>query len=462
MTGACPPNPTRIKASDPDPFDGFGIAVSIRGDLALVGAFLDNQNGADAGAAYLFQWDGTVWGETQKLGASDGTSDSWFGFTVTVADEVALIGALQHDHDGKSGNGPVYAFLQDEDGGGWEEIQELMPRDGAPGDGFSFSIALSGDTAVIGAPAHDDNGINSGSVYVFGFDGAVWVQEQELIASNPTFSDGLGLSVAVSGVVIVAGSPGHDGVDPKNAICDSGAAYVFRYDEKAKAWEEEAKLTASDAVCGSYFGEGVAVSGDVVFVGAPIDKNDNGPDAGSVYVFRFDSKSSEWIEQQKLLASDGLPGDQFGRTLAMDDDLAVIGAPFADPLGSSSGAAYVFRRNALGVWIEQCKLVPNPNPWGQDFAVSLDIDGQRVIIGATGEDQLQGAAYIFDLSFNPADLDADGTVGPFDLALLLGNWSPCPGPCTPGDPAQTCPADLNGDCTVEAFDLANLLGSWGP
>ncbi len=148
--------------------------------------------------------------------------------------------------------------------------------------------------------------------------------------------------------------------------------------------------------------------------------------------------------------------------MALDGDLAVIGAWLAGPDGSSSGAAYVYRRNALGVWVEQCKLLPEPNAWTQFFGRSIDMDGNRVIIGAHGEDQQQGAAYIFDLSFNPADLDANGMVGPFDLALLLGNWGPCPDPCTPGDPAQTCPADLNGDCQVEAFDLAILLGSWGP
>ncbi len=113
------------------------------------------------------------------------------------------------------------------------------------------------------------------------------------------------------------------------------------------------------------------------------------------------------------------------------------------------------------MWVEQCKLLPQPNAWTQFFGKSLALDGERAIIGAHGEDQQQGAAYIFDLSFNPADLDADGDVDAFDMALLLGNWCPCPKPCTPGDPAQTCPADLNGDCEVEAFDLAILLGSWG-
>ncbi|MCH8912959.1 MAG: hypothetical protein IIA33_05255 [Planctomycetes bacterium] len=84
-----------------------------------------------------------------------------------------------------------------------------------------------------------------------------------------------------------------------------------------------------------------------------------------------------------------------------------------------------------------------------------------MIIGSKGEDTQSGAAYIFELSSNPADLNNDCDVGAFDLALLLGNWGPCPEPCTPGDPAQTCPADLNGDCQVEAFDLALLLGNWG-
>ena len=329
-----------------------------------------------------------------------------------------------------------------------------MPSDGAFGDGFGFSVAISGSIAVIGAPAHDENGINSGSAYVFRFDGFEWVEEQELLASDPTFTDGFGLGVAVSGECILVGASGDDSVDRRDFICDSGAAYVFRFNEEAELWEEETKLTASDAVCGDHFGISVSISGGTMLIGADFD-DDNGFTSGAAYVFRFDQKESEWAEEQKLLASAGQPGDQFGDTVTMDADLAVVGAWKADPVGSSSGAAYVFRRNALGVWIEQCKLVPDPNPWTQIFAKSVDIDGRRVIIGATGEDQQQGAAYIFDLLFNPADLDADGDVDAADLAQLLATWGVY-GPCPP-----FIPSDFDQDCDVDAADLADLLAAWG-
>ncbi len=460
-SGQCPADEVRIKASDPDPFDSFGRAVSISGDTVVVGAFWDDQTGADSGAAYLFQFNGSNWAQRDKFVASDAQGNDWLGYTVANQGDTALIGALQHDHDGESGNGPVYVFRRDKDTWEWAEVQELMASDGASGDGFSFAIALSGDSAVIGAPAHDENGTNSGSAYVFGFDGSEWVEEQELLASDPTFSDSFGLAVAISGGTVVIGAHGHVGVNPESPICNSGAAYVFRFNEETNIWEEETKLTASDAACGNRFGGAVSVSGQTVLIGADLHQ-DNGFGSGAAYVFRFDPASSQWVEAQKLLPSDGVRNDAFGDAVAMDGDLAVIGARFATDAGSNAGAAYVFRRNALGVWVEQCKLLPEPNPWTQFFGRSIDMDGRRVIIGASGEDQQQGAAYIFELSFNPADLDADGDVDAFDLALLLGNWGPCDAPCTPGDPAQTCPADLDADGTVGPPDLAILLGAWGP
>ena len=451
----CPNGGVRIKASDPNPFDSFGIAVGISDETAVVGAFWDDQNAADAGAAYIFDLDGENWVQGQKLIASDGAPNNWFGYTIAAQGDTAIIGALQHDHDGESGNGPVYMFRRERGAGAWVEVQEVMPSDGAPGDGFSFSFGVSGDIVVVGAPAHDDNGTNAGAAYVFRFDGSQWLEEQELLASDPTFSDSFGLSVAVSADLVVIGAHGDDGVDPESPICDSGAAYVFRFDKEADIWQEEMKLTASDAACSDRFGSAVSISGEAALIGARLH-NDNGFSSGAAYVYRFDPRTSQWVQEQKLLASDGVGGDQFGRALAMDGDMAVVGAWKADPINSNSGAAYVFRRNAEGVWTEQCKLLPQPNAWTQRFGWSVDIDGPRVIIGADGEDQQHGAAYIFDLSLNPADLDADGDVDAADLAELLAAWGPTV-PCPPFDPA-----DFDTDCDVDAADLAELLAAWAP
>jgi hypothetical protein len=315
------------------------------------------------------------------------------------------------------------------------------------GDHFGRSLSLSADTILVGADADDDNGPNAGAAYIFRFDPdtSQWLEEQKLLASDGTEGDFFGTSVAVFAEVALVGANGHD-----DAAESTGAAYVFRYDAQTSRWVEEQKLLASDGTELDRFGDSVSISGDVALIGARLDVG------GSAYVFRFDPKTSQWRQEQKLIPSDPGGTDQFGKSVAIDGESAVVGAWSSDAGGPSSGAAYIYRFDSdASEWIEQAQVLPEPNAWANFFGYSVAIDNETVVIGAHGEDQQRGAAYVFDVALNcncPHDLDGDGSVGASDLLALLVSWGPCKG----------CPADFDGNGNVGASDLLALLVNWGP
>ncbi|MCZ6850720.1 MAG: FG-GAP repeat protein, partial [Planctomycetota bacterium] len=420
---------TRLAASDSGVFESFGYAVGVWADTALIGAQWDRELGTEAGAAYIFELDrqGQAWVESQKLMASDGAAGNHFGRAAAIDGDTAMITATSHLHDGAGGNGSVYVF--DYNGTAWTEQQELIASDGAIGDVFGRSVSISGDVALIGAPGDDDNGSGSGSAYLFRFDPGTsqWIEDTKLTASDAAVADNFGLAVGVSGDTVVIAAPGSDDGCPDGVNCNTGAAYVFRYDPETSRWVEQEKLLASDGAAFDGFGLSVSISGEVALIGAHGD----GFSSGSAYVFRFDPENWQWVEEQKLLASDGAVFDQFGRAVAIDGDTAVIGAFDHEDVGPVFGAAYVFRFDPAGSgsWIEQQKLLPNPNPWTNFLGWSVAIDGDTAVIGAYGEDQQAGAAYVFDLTacLCTADLDGDGNVGILDLLALLAAWDTEPG-----------------------------------
>ena len=210
----------------------------------------------------------------------------------------------------------------------WSEQQKLTASDAAPNDDFGTSVALSGDTAVVGAPFDDDAGSASGSAYVFVRSGTRWSQQQKLTASDAAPNDDFGLAVAVSGDTAVVGAIGDD-----DAGRVSGAAYVFV--RSGTRWSQQQKLTASDAASNDLFGISVAVSGDTAVVGARGDDDAGGVNSGAAYVFV--RSGTRWSEQQKLTASDAAAGIRFGNSVAVSGDTAVVGA-FEDD------SAYVFVR----------------------------------------------------------------------------------------------------------------------
>jgi hypothetical protein len=372
----------KLLASDATARDNFGYSVAVSGDTAVVGAYGDDDNGSESGSAYVFRYDGSDWVEEAKLTASDGAAVDHFGFSVAVSGDTAVVGARRDDDSG-SNSGSAYVFRYD--GSDWVEEAKLTASDGAAFDWFGELVAVSGDTAVVGAFGDDDSGSNSGSAYVFRYDGSDWVEEAKLTASDGAVSDYFAFSVAVSGDTAVVGAIGDD-----DNWLSSGSAYVFRYD--GTTWVEETKLTASDGATSHSFGISAAVSGDTAVVGAYGDAF-----TGPAYVFRYDG--SDWVEEAKLTASDGAAWDFFADSVAVSGDTAVVGARHDDQFGS----AYVFRYDGSD-WVEEAKLAASdaaPSPsFGARFGMSVAVSGDTAVVGANGDDDNgpgSGAAYVYAL-----------------------------------------------------------------
>jgi len=319
----------KLMASDAQANDQFGNSVAVSGDTAVIGAYGEDTGGSYAGAAYVFTRSGGSWIQQAKLMASDAQTYDYFGVSVAVSGDTAVIGAYS-EATGGSGAGAAYVFTRS--GGAWVEQAKLMASDAQSSDQFGYSVAVSGDTAVIGAYGEDTGGSGAGAAYVFTRSGGAWVEQAKLMASDAQSSDLFGRSVAVSGDTAVIGAH-RETTGGSNA----GAAYVFT--RTGGSWTQQAKLMASDAQASDYFGVSVAVSGDTAVIGAHREAT-GGSNAGAAYVFTRTGGS--WTQQAKLMASDAQESDQFGYSVSVSGDTAVIGAHREATGGSNAGAAYVF------------------------------------------------------------------------------------------------------------------------
>lgn len=404
----------KLLASDGAARDYFGNSVAISGDGVLVGAPRDD----DKGSAYVFRWNGSTWVQEQKLLASDGAFGDRFGNSVTIKEDMALVGAYGEDTNGNTA-GAVYVFRWN--GTSWVEGQKLLASDGAVGERFGISVVISGNIALVGATADLYLGDGIGAVYVFRWNGNTWVEQQKLLASDGAAGDRFGNSVSVSGDVALIGAY----YDYDNGP-ESGSAYVFRWN--GSNWVEEQKLLSSDGSAGNYFGKSVSISGDVALVGVSGD-NDNGSYSGSAYIFRYNGTS--WVEEQKLLASDGAIGDEFGTSAAINGDTALVGATATTYSGSVDGlgSAYIFRRNG-NIWEQERKLTPSDPGVDNYFGISVSLSGDLAMVGAVGDADNgieSGSAYIYDLAaISEACIDAPpgmmawwpGDGGPNDIIGL--------------------------------------------
>jgi uncharacterized repeat protein (TIGR01451 family) len=384
----------QLLASDGAASDLFGSAVAISGDTIVVGApFDDTPSGVDAGSAYVFVRSGTTWSEQQKLLAADGGTDDTFGSTVSISADTVLAGAPTHAAPAGVNSGAAYAYVRS--GTTWSEQQELVAPDGAPGDLFGCSVAVSADTAVAGA-CNDDTpgGAEAGSAWVFLRSGTTWAPQQHLMASDAAPSDAFGCSVAVSGDTAVAGACGGEG--PVGGA-DTGSAYVFV--RAGVLWTEQQELSAFDVGSSASFGFSTSISGDTVVVGARYADTAGGVDAGAAYVFV--RSGTTWTQEQKLLPSDGAAGDFFGTSVSVSGDTVAVGASSADTpggFGFNTGAAYVFAR-AGTTWTLEQKL-RSPDSAAIDlFGSSVSLSGETLVVGAWSDDTLgapdSGAVYVF-------------------------------------------------------------------
>ncbi|MDP8237809.1 MAG: T9SS type A sorting domain-containing protein [Candidatus Hatepunaea meridiana] len=373
----------KITADDAEAGDGFGTSVSINGYYAIVGASGDDDDGNVSGSAYIFVREGEEWTQQQKLTADDAASRDNFGNSVSISGNYAVIGASGNDDDGQ-GSGSAYIFVRD--GEEWVQQQKLAADDAAASDNFGSSVSIDGDYAIVGACLNDDDGDRSGSAYIFVRDGEEWTQHAKLTASDASVLDLFGYSVSISGDYAIAGAAGNDDDGEY-----SGSAYIFRRD--GDEWTEQAKLTADDAAEGDLFGNSVSISGNYATVGAHCN-DDDGEYSGSAYIFRRDG--DEWTEQQKLTANDAAEGDNFGYSLSISGDYIIVGAHGNNDDGEDSGSAYTFV-NEGEEWNQITKLTANDAAADDQFGISVSISGNYAIVGANGNDDdgdYSGSAYI--------------------------------------------------------------------
>ncbi|MBI1353597.1 MAG: hypothetical protein GC160_04570 [Acidobacteria bacterium] len=477
-----------IKASNPDHSNGygdwFGLTVAISGDTLIVGAPNESSNGtgvnpntqsdnsaAFSGAAYVFVRDNGVWSQQAYLKASNTGANDAFGTSVAISGDTAVVGAYWEGSSGTGVNpntqsdngagfsGAAYVFVRN--GSLWSQQAYLKASNTGAGDAFGTSVAISGDTAVIGAPAENGNGIGvnpntqsdnsaaaSGAAYVFVRNGSLWSQQAYLKASNTDIGDVFGGSVAISGDTAVVGASGEDGngigVNPNtqadNSAASSGAAYLFVRD--SGVWSQQAYLKASNTGAGDEFGGNVAISGDTAAVGAsgeggsgtgvnPNTQSDNNA-AFSGAAYLFVRNGGAWSQQAYLKASNTDPSDFFGGAVALSSSALVAGArqegssgtgvnPNAqgDNTASRSGAAYIFGLGGApdnvgvyrnGEWL----LDVNGNgvfDSGVDFDFFLGFEGATPVTGDWNGDGHETAG-VYAGGFWFLDYDGDGVFNP--------------------------------------------------
>jgi hypothetical protein len=376
----------RLKAFDGAAEDEFGWSVAIDGDTVIVGAPGNDIDGtANLGAAYVFarnQGGVDNWGLVIKLTTTDAPANDAFGCSVTIHGDTAVVGAIGHNK--------AYVFDRNQGGAdNWGEVKRLTPTAGAAGSEFGRSVAIDGDTVVVGAVGHN-------KAYVFGRNqgGADnWGLVIELPAPGDSVGTGFGYSVAIDGDTVVVTAP------------TVGKAYVFgRNQGGGDNWGEVKELTATDHEGGDGFGCSVAIDGDTVVVGAFLASFGDTHYQGAAYLFgRNQGGAENWGQVIKLTASDSGYGDAFGYSVGIHGDTVVVGAvdDTIGRYGKGQGSVYVFGRNQGGAenWGQVTQLTASDGAAEDHFGCSVAIGGDTVVVGAEN-DEIQrcfapGSAYLF-------------------------------------------------------------------
>jgi len=370
----------KLLAGDGAGNDRFGSSVEINGNDAIVGAYFDDISGqTNAGSAYVFVYGGASWTQQQKLTASDYQANDEFGWSVSIDGDYAIVGAHKEDGSGAE-RGAAYIFYRS--GSSWSEQQKLTPGDAADGDYFGKSVSIDGEYAIIGAPGkNSDQGFsyifkrtgtvwaqmtkvgaagsnklgwsvsismpcvimgaygtnsNTGAAHIYELVGSSWYGKGALTASDGVTADLFGISVAIDDDYAICGSQGHD-----LTAGGEGAAYIF--EKPTTGWAsttETQKITASDNQGGDGFGKSVSVDGDGIIVSSP-DEDDIGAARGAAYIFY--RSGSSWSEQQKLTSGDAADSDYFGWGVSISSNTAISGAYAEDNTnGADAGSAYIF------------------------------------------------------------------------------------------------------------------------
>ena len=442
-----------VKASNTGAGDQLGYSIALDGDTLVVGAPTEagsgtgvnpahNNGASNSGAAYVFVRNGSTWTQQAYLKASNTSAGDWFGYSVALAGNTLAVGAPFEDgsatgvngadDNGTLAAGAVYVFTRS--GTIWNQQAYIKASNTGADDQFGRSVALSGETLVVGAPEEDGSGIgvnptsnnltsNSGAVYIFTRSGTTWSQQAYLKASNPDVSDLFGESVALDGDTLAVGAKEEDSIltgvtagSPSSGVTgngagESGAVYIFT--RSGTVWSQQAYVKASNAEANDLFGISVAVSDNTVAIGARSEDSNatgiNGADnnsasaSGAAYVFT--RTGTTWSQQAYIKASNTQTGDNFGATIDVDSDILIVGTGFdlggpfpSEDSGATgvngndsdnsivdSGAAYIFRRVG-STWSQQAYVKASNTGSDDLFGIAVAVSGDTIAIGARYED----------------------------------------------------------------------------
>lgn len=383
-------NQQKVVPNDGKAEDHFGFSVAIDGKTALVGAFkADAGDLQDSGAAYVYSFGATGWQQQAKLVAEPAYASDTLGGNVALRNHMALLGASRRDDKGEDA-GAVFAFEKTADS--WSQTQILTGVDAQAGDAFGQSIGLTERFLVIGAPHSDAPHKDSGSAYVYVRDNNKWQFQAKLIADDGVAGDLFGISVAIDGDTLLIGADLND-----EKAENAGAVYVYVFD--GEKWQQQAKLMAQDGANTDIFGVRVALFGDTALISARRDDIEGvGTDAGSAYI--FERTEGKWTQTQKLVAPDGKADDRFARGVALNKDTALISAMHQDAQGDNAGALYVFSKQ-LGQWRYRRKILATDGASEDRFGWNLALTSKHAIVAAPHRDDngnSSGAAYILELA----------------------------------------------------------------
>ena len=362
----------------------FGSSVSISGDYAIVGAHDDNVAGMCSGSASIFKNESGNWIKMQKLIAGDPKEFVYFGWSVAISGDYALVGCPLDFGDGHA-TGSAYVFKRE--GETWTQKQKLSTGGLETNDHFGGSVSISGDYVLISATGDDDKGTDSGAVYIFKREGETWALKQKLAPDAFGANDMFGCSVSTNGIYTVVGAPYDDDTGTY-----SGAVYIFKRENET--WTQKQKLTPDDWEANDLFGYSVSTNGIYTVVGAPYD-DDKGTDSGSVYIFKRENET--WTQAKKVAAYDGVTGDRFGSSVSISGSRMVAGADLNDYMGTDAGSAYVFELDQNGLWDTIFRLFPLDGNVYTEFGGAVSADGYNVIVGTGDDSDTPGVAFIYNV-----------------------------------------------------------------
>ncbi len=447
----------KLVAFDRGNFREFGYSVAISGNCAIVGAIRESEDETGgntqqyAGAVYLYERDANGnWSREQKIVASDRYEHDFFGESVGISGNYAIVGAYAEDEDATGGNtlaqaGSAYIYERDVYGN-WGNEQKIVASDRESGDNFGKAVSISGNYAVVGAHNEDEDELGgnlknqAGSAYIFERDAnGDWYEIQKIVASDRDIEDYFGSSVSISDSFLVVGADYEDeDTLGTNTLTSSGSAYIFEQDPGGD-WQEVKKITAFNRAAYDFFGASVSISGNTIVVGAWSEDEDasegNTMDgAGSAYVFECNEQGI-WKYAQKIVAPDRDWGDRFGWSVGISGSDIIVGAnrESEDELQQNTieeaGSAYIFNQGSNGEWNEVQKIVASDRAEFDRFGEVVAISDDYAIVGVPAEDEdangentygSAGSAYIFeaceaDYSSDPLNVIENGS---FETCIL--------------------------------------------